>query len=216
MKDFLCTQPVLAIFDPKLPIHIYTDASIKGLGAELKQPQPHDGIEKTVAYFSRKLNEAQKKKKAIYLECLVIKEALQYWQLWLLGRSFKVFSDHKPLQNMNIKARTDEELGDLTHYLSQYDFKIIYNPGKNNMEAGCQSRNPVLAYESKEEDLQVINFIKLKDIIVDQEKNLELQTNKEKLKLTNGLYYKKIKTKDKIILSENFSKKLLKEIHENF
>ena len=50
---FLCTQPVLAIFDPDLPIHIYTDASLKGIGAELKQPQLNEKtkIEKTVAYF---------------------------------------------------------------------------------------------------------------------------------------------------------------------
>ena len=118
---------------------------------------------------------------------------------------------------MNIKARTDEELGDLTHYLSQYNFQIIYNLGKNDIEAGCLSRNSVLeAHECREEELQVVFFIQLKDIIEDQEKNLELQTNTEKLKLTNGLYYKKIKKKDKIILSENFSKKLLKEIYENF
>lgn len=118
---------------------------------------------------------------------------------------------------MNIKARTDEELGDLTHYLSQYDFQIIYNPGKNNLEADCLSRNPVLeAYENKDEKLKVVNFIQLKDIIEDQKQNLDLQTNKNKLKLTNGLYYKRVKKKDKIILSENFSKKLIKKIHENF
>lgn len=44
---------------------------------------------------------------------------------------------------MNIKARTDEELGDLTYYLSQYDFEIKYSPGKYNLEADCLSRNLV-------------------------------------------------------------------------
>ncbi len=56
----------------------------------------------------------------------------------------KVYSDHKPLEDLNIKVRPDEELGDLTYYLSQYDFKIKYNPGKYNKEADCLSRNPVL------------------------------------------------------------------------
>ena len=61
IKKLRCSQPILAIFDPNLPIHIYTDASIQGVGAILKQPQ-ESNEEKPVAYFSKKLNEAQKKK----------------------------------------------------------------------------------------------------------------------------------------------------------
>jgi len=41
---------------------IYTDASLEGIGAILKQKQD-DGKEKPVAYFSKKLNETQKRKK---------------------------------------------------------------------------------------------------------------------------------------------------------
>lgn len=37
-------------FKPNLPIHIYTDASLQGLGAVLKQPQ-EDEEEKPVAYY---------------------------------------------------------------------------------------------------------------------------------------------------------------------
>lgn len=37
MKQILCSQPILTIFNPDLPIHIYTDASILGVGAVLKQ-----------------------------------------------------------------------------------------------------------------------------------------------------------------------------------
>jgi len=66
----------------------------------------------------------------MYSECLAIKEAVKYWQHRLIGREFTVFTDHKPLENLNIKARTDGELGDLTYYLSQYYLKIIYAPGK--------------------------------------------------------------------------------------
>ncbi|CAH2096770.1 unnamed protein product [Euphydryas editha] len=45
---------------------MYTDASLEGIGAILKQTKPNG---------REKLNEAQKKKKTIYLECLAIKEA---------------------------------------------------------------------------------------------------------------------------------------------
>ncbi|GBP66806.1 Transposon Tf2-8 polyprotein [Eumeta japonica] len=143
IKQLLCSKPILRIFDPAQPIKIYTDASIKGVGAILKQ-EDKTGVSKPVAYFSKKLTESQKKKKAIYLECLAIKESLKYWQHWLMGKEFVIYSDHKPLENLNIKARTDEELGDLMHYLSQYNFKVKYNAGQSNQEADCLSRNPVL------------------------------------------------------------------------
>lgn len=96
---------------------------------------------------------------------------MKYWQHWLIGRYFEVYSDHKPLENMNIKARTDEELGDLTYYLSQYDFTIKYVPGKDNTEADCLSRNPVLEPETNtEETLKIVNLIKIEEIKLDQKK----------------------------------------------
>lgn len=141
-----------------------------------------NGEEKPVAYFSKKLNETQKRKIAIYIECLAIKEAIKYWQHWLIGRKFTLFSDHKPLENMNIKARTDEELGDLTHYLSQYDFEIKYKPGKYNLEADCLSRNPVLKpHENEDEILKTVNLINIEEIKYDQEHNTELQNIKDML-----------------------------------
>lgn len=214
IKSLLCSQPILEIFDKDLPINIYTDASIEGVGAILKQVQIN-GKEKPVAYFSKKLNETQKKKKAIFLECLAIKEALRYWQYWLIGKSFIVYSDHKPLENLNLKARTDEELGDLTYYLSQYDFTIKYAPGKDNLEADCLSRNPVLEPgDNKEEQLKVVNLITLEEIKIDQKKNEEIQRNKNKIIEKHNIYYKKIRNKEKIIITEEFSKRLIKQIHE--
>ena len=52
IKEYLCSQPVLEIYDKALPIKIYTDASLEGVGAILKQTQS-DGKDKPVAYFSK-------------------------------------------------------------------------------------------------------------------------------------------------------------------
>lgn len=215
IKNLLCSQPILEIFDHNLPIKIYTDASIEGIGAVLKQTQPN-GIDKPVAYFSKKLNQAQKRKPAIYLECLAVKEAIRFWQYWLIGKTFIIYSDHKPLENLNIKSRTDDELGALTYYLSQYNFVIKYAPGKQNTEADCLSRNPVLeANSDTDEQLKIVNMVKLSDIIIDQENNLDLQNNKLNLILKHKIYFKNIKKQEKIILSEDYSKKLIKYLHEN-
>lgn len=118
---------------------------------------------------------------------------------------------------MNIKARTDEELGDLTYYLSQFDVKIIYRPGKDNLEADCLSRNPVLEPQEEEEDkLRIVNLIQLEDILEDQKNNQDIQPKKDKLIFKNHLYYAKARNKEKIILSEKFCKQLVENTHKKF
>lgn len=88
IKSHLCSDPILAIFDQENPIYIYTDACLLGVGAVLKQLQA-DGVIKPVFYFSRKLMEAQKLKKAIFIECLAIKEAIAYWQYYLIEKNLR-------------------------------------------------------------------------------------------------------------------------------
>ncbi|CAB0043747.1 unnamed protein product [Trichogramma brassicae] len=86
------TTPDGEIFD--IPAELQESSRTWSNGAILKQIQ-ENGEEKPVGYFSKKLNSAQKKKKkATFLECLAIKECLQYWQHLLLGRKFKVITDH--------------------------------------------------------------------------------------------------------------------------
>ena len=170
VKHYLCSQPILAIFDPKLKTIIETDASGDGIGAVLKQQQETGEI-KPVAYFSRKLKDYQKKKKAIFLECLAMKEAIKFWQHWLVGSSFQIITDHKPLENLRINSRSDDELGDMLLYLSQFDFRVTYRPGSNNTEADALSRNPVLEdYKPPVELIKTVNFLSLSEIKTDQEK----------------------------------------------
>lgn len=216
VKLLMCSEPILKIFDPESQIVIYTDASKKGVGAVLKQKN-ENGQDKPVAYFSKKLSESQKKRKPIYLECLAVVEAVKYWQHWLMGKEFLVYSDHKPLENLNIKARTDEELGDLTYYLSQYNLKIKYHPGKSNQEADCLSRNPFLEpHENADDFLKVVNFINLQDIKNDQSNNPEVERNKDKLIRKKEIYFKKVNKREKIMLSESLSKKLMIKVHETY
>lgn len=143
VKKLLTSVAILAIFDRRKPISIYNDASEVGIGAVLKQKQDN-GSKNPVAYFSKKLSEGQRKKKASYIESLAVKEVVRFWKYWLLDRHFTVITDHKSSEHLNFKVRTDEELGDLAHELLQFDFDILYRPGSFNSEADCLSRNPVL------------------------------------------------------------------------
>ncbi|KAK7584083.1 hypothetical protein V9T40_005046 [Parthenolecanium corni] len=156
VKECLISEPCLAIFSPNKETVVQTDASLEGIGAVLKQKQS-DGVLKPVAFFSKKLNDAQKKKKALFLECLAIKEALMYWRHRLLGINFTVYSDHKPLENLNVNTKFDDELRELLLHLSQFNFNVKYMPGKINSEADCLSRNPVLESHEANSELKSLS-----------------------------------------------------------
>ena len=212
IREYLCTEPILAIFDPNGPIIIHTDASIEGVGATLKQPQKDETL-KPVFYFSRKLNKSQKLKKAIFLETLAVKEAILYWQYYLIGKEFIVYSDHKPLENLNIKNCNDPQMRELLNYISQFNVKIKYNPGLKNLEADSLSRNPVLAESdtsiNEHSAIQIVNFITKQEIIHNQ-KSLTLD---DRCKIDNQIIYKKLNNNWKVWLPEEFGIELIKKLH---
>lgn len=212
IKDSLCSQPCLAIYDPRKETVVQTDASLEGIGAILKQKQ-EDGSFKPIAFFSKKLNEVQKRKKAIFLECLAIKEALMYWRHLLLPLKFAVYSDHKPLENLKINTKFDDELRELMLHLSQFNFEIKYVPGTSNLEADCLSRNPVLESSEACSELKVVNVIELKDVIADQRKFFQKISNKINIINKNNVLFSRFKNTDKVIVSDEFLKEIIKKIH---
>ncbi len=142
-----------------------------------------------------------------------MKEAIKFWQYWLIGKKFKVYSDHKPLENRNIGVRTDEELGDMTNFLAQFDFDIIYKPGKENEEADCLSRNPVLNANTadSEEIIRTVNLLTLTEIM-NYQKNLNEDSE---IVTKQGIKYKVNNTKNeyKILLPEEGAKELVRRTH---
>lgn len=212
VKEYLCSTPTLAIFDPDAPVYIFTDASIEGVGAVLKQPQ-EDKTLKPVFYFSRKLTKSQKAKRAIYIECLAVKEAILYWQYYLIGKKFLIFTDHKPLEHFNIRKSDDPELLQILNYISQFNFEIIYNPGKDNLEADSLSRNPVLEpVEEKDENsvIKTSNFLKIEEL----KENQKLLTKDDTCKIKDDIFYKKLNNREKIWITEEFGISLIKRVHQ--
>lgn len=216
IKDCLSSQPCLAIYDPTKITVVQTDASLEGIGAILKQKQ-EDGSFKPVAFFSKKLTEAQKRKKAIFLECLAIKEALLYWKHYLLPLKILILSDHKPLENFNVNTKVDDELRELMLQISHFNFEIKYVPGASNQEADCLSRNPVLEATQATSELKVMNLLKFEDLVFDQ-KDKEFRDIQKKINVINGknVYFSKFRDTEKIIVSDEFLRKLVGKCHAKF
>ena len=164
LKRRLLQSPVLAIFDPKKPCVVVTDASNFASGAVLKQPcgdygekevstgRPADDATtmnaaffkslRPVAFFSSKHIDAESRYDAHDKEMLAVVKAFKEWRSELEGSAhqIQVLSDHKNLQYfMNERVLSDRQARWM-EYLSRFDFKIRYIPGRENAEADALSR----------------------------------------------------------------------------
>ena len=96
VKETLSSVGTLIHYDPKLPLTLACDASPVEGGAVLSHTLP-DGKEKPTTYTSHKLTKSEKNYAQIQKEALGIVFGVQKFRQYLLGRKFKLHTDHKPL-----------------------------------------------------------------------------------------------------------------------
>ncbi|UYV82313.1 hypothetical protein LAZ67_21001683 [Cordylochernes scorpioides] len=137
LKLQLTSAPCLRHFDPKLDIDISTDASSNGLGAVLQQ----QGV--PITYSSTALSAAQKKYSQIEKKLLAVYFGCKRNHLYLYGRRFTAFADHKPLLTIMKKPMVDlsPRLQRLVLQLQHYDFDLKYIPVKKLYTADALSRD---------------------------------------------------------------------------
>ena len=122
-------------------LRLYTDASTEAIGGMLVQKLP-DESEQTLAYFSRALNDSQKRYSVFDLELFAIFAAVKYFEHFLLDQHFIIVTDHLSLVHAfkrpspSHSPRQSRQLS----YLSEFNCDITHIPGSRNGAADCLSR----------------------------------------------------------------------------
>lgn len=215
VNNYLCSEPVLRIFNSAKRCYLFTDASGFGVSAVLKQIQ-EDNEFHPIGYFSMKLPEIKSRRDAIYLELLAIKKAIEYWHYYLYGSEFTIITDHQPLKNVKIKTKPDTKLGQMIMYLEQYNFVIVYREGKLNIEADELSRLPVLDYYEGEQFIKYANLLTVEKIKEIQKNMNQNQLKNRKLKKVDGIWFNIKKNKRRALVDKLTGKQLIIQIHNEF
>ena len=145
IKESLSFSPVLAIYNPYKMTTVSADASSYGLGAVLSQIQS-DGTCRPVAYASRALTCAEERYAQIEKESLAITWGCERFSDYLIGKSFHVQTDHKPLVSLLGSKPLDSLPVRIQRFrmrLLRYTYTISHIPGKNLIVADALSRAPV-------------------------------------------------------------------------
>jgi transposase InsO family protein len=160
LKTRLLQEPVVSHPRPDLEYHLSTDAaagddlSPGGFGAVLTQVDTN-GQERVIAYASRSLRENEKNYSAYLLELAAAAWAIDHFSVYLQGRHFKLFTDHKPLETLaKVHKKT---LNRLQEQMLEYDFQICYKKGVDNSVADALSRNVALSDEKTNAFINTMN-----------------------------------------------------------
>ena len=139
LKLELSSGQVMTYFNPAKAITLVTDAGPAGLSAILMQHTPDKDDFQVVAYSSRTLTDVEKRYSQLEKECLGILHGCEKFRLYLLGGSFTILTDHKPLVSLLNKpsARIPLRIERWSLRLQDYDFNIQHIKGEFNPADYC-------------------------------------------------------------------------------
>ena len=131
----MCQALVLDTLDITKPFTVKCDGSENGIGIVLMlEGRP-------ISFESRPIKGKYLQKDIIEKEMFAILHALNKWRPYLMGRQFKVKTDHDSLKHFLEQRLSLEDQQKWVTKMLGYDFDIIYKKGKQNVVADALSGN---------------------------------------------------------------------------
>ena len=138
LRGALLNTPILAFPYPNLPCILDTDASDVAIGGVLSQIV--DGKEQPIAFFSRVMNDTQRRYCATRRELLAVIAALQHFRHYLLNVHIILRTDHHSLKWLRTFKNPEGILARWIETLAEFDYSIEHRPGKLHCNADALSR----------------------------------------------------------------------------
>ena len=150
----MCATPVLKQPNFEKKFYLQTNASTYGVGAILSQEgdisttptlsKRQKPILHPVAYYSATFIPAERNYNIYKRELLAVMKALTHWRPYLgwMKEPFTIMTDHTTLQYWKSPKNLNHQTARWHADLQEYNFNILYIPGKTNIPPDALSRLP--------------------------------------------------------------------------
>ena len=139
LKDALISSPVLVNPDFTKRFFIQCDASDYGVGAVLFQKDDL-GHEHPIAFYSKKLNPAQRNYTVTEKECLAVVDAVLKFRPYIELLPFTIVTDHSSLKWLMGQRELSGRLARWSLKLQIFNFEIEHRKGSQNKVPDALSR----------------------------------------------------------------------------
>lgn len=141
LKQLLTSAEVLVFPDFNKPFNLTTDASDYAIGAVLSQGEY--GKDRPISFISRSLNKTEEGYATNEKELRAIVWALDNLRNYLYGaKLIRIYTDHQPLTFTLSNRNYNAKLKRWKSRIEEYNYELIYTPGKSNSVADALSRLP--------------------------------------------------------------------------
>jgi hypothetical protein len=126
LKKKITEQPILVLPDFSKMFQVKCDTSGYEIGVVLSQDN------RSVAYFSEKLNEAKVKYSTYDKELYVVIQALKKWRHYLVPKEFFLYSDNHTLQFVTQQEKLNQKNVKWVEYMQNFTFETKHISGTAN------------------------------------------------------------------------------------
>ena len=123
LKQIVTSDQVLILPDYSKPFVVTTDASGYAIGASLQQWENESKRLRPVAFFSKKLSDQEKCWTVYEQELLAIVLSLEEWRHYLVGRKFKLVTDHQVLIYLKKQQHLTRKQSRWIERLSDFEYE---------------------------------------------------------------------------------------------
>lgn len=245
LKNKLSEYILLSHYRRDVPFCIQTDGSKQAISAVLFQ-FGDDGKQNIIAVVSRCLTSYERNYTATEVELLAIIYAVIKLRRYLLGKTFKIITDHKALIFLLKTTYYTSRLMRWILVLQNYDYKIVHCKGEDNVMADYFSRIspnnveidasdfPVNDSVTCDSPIRLIAAVKTLDLWIPELRHISIlqRDDRDLMKLreniteknlvgyqvANDIIFSKKRGANKwcIVIPGKIQNKLIQEAHERF